>query len=376
MLALLAALLVAPLAAPTPLGDQLSVDPVAPDTWVATDLAFHHSRVLVARMPDQTVVIVSSPFEDVGAGRLLAWIRAELKPARIVAINPHFHFDGTGGNAAFHRAGVETWSSDRTRALIEREGAALKRAVADGLKDRALKARIEAMGVAPATRTFPLEAGKTFDFGGERVEVRFPGEAHSPDNVVVWFPKRRILFGGCMIKPGDDLGYLGAANLTTWPEAARALERFGAQLVIPGHAKWGGPELIERTVQNALAASPEVKAARIACRDEANLQACLRLIALGAPDGKPLMAAHWRRLCAPGEGFACDQLALFTADVDERVKVQTWACDAGAGAACYALSLFFEGKDPTRARRLLERACTLENPNACADLKDLKDLKE
>jgi hypothetical protein len=37
--------------------------------------------------------------------------------------------------------------------------------------------------------------------------VFFPGAAHSADNVVVYFPKKRLLFGGCMIKP-KELGYL------------------------------------------------------------------------------------------------------------------------------------------------------------------------
>lgn len=362
MLALLIALL---LPSPPPTG--LTVEPIAPDTWVATDHDFHASRVLVARMPDATAVIVSSPFEDVNATRLLTWIRTHLEPARIVAINTHFHFDGTGGNAAFERAGVMTWSSDRTRDLVLAQGQRLKRLVWKGLTDPALRARMERFEPRPARQIFPFADGKTFDFGGERVVVAFPGEAHSSDNMVVWFPRRAILFGGCMIKPGDSLGYLGAANLKTWPAAVRALQRYGARIVVAGHARWGGPELLDRTLANAIAASPEVKAARAACRDEANWQACLRLVASGAPDGKPLMAGHWRRLCKPGEGLACDQLALYTDDAAERLKVQGWACEAGNGNACYALSMGLWTADPDRASASRERACALGHPDACEE---------
>lgn len=368
MLALLIALLAPPTAAQPTAADPLLIEPLVDDTWIATDREFHDSKVLIARMPDGTAVIVSSPFEDVGATRLLTWIRKEIAPRRIVAINPHFHFDGTGGNAVFNRAGVSTWSSDLTRALIEREGLNLKRAVWKGQTDPGLRARMERMTPAAATHTFPLKTGKTFDFGGEKVIVSFPGEAHSPDNVVIDFPKRRILFGGCMIKPGKSLGYLGAANLSTWPHAMRALKRYHGYTVIAGHVKPGGYAYIERTLANAIAASPEVKAARKACVEDERWQSCLELVRAGAPDGKALMAAYWRSRCKPGVGMACDQLGLYTDDVAERVKVQTWACDGGAGMACYSLSLHYTGKDAAKAGEYRQRACALKNPDACEEV--------
>ena len=32
------------------------------------------------------------------------------------------------------------------------------------------------------------------------IEVFFPGAGHTRDNLVVWLPEHRVLFGGCMVK--------------------------------------------------------------------------------------------------------------------------------------------------------------------------------
>ena len=53
-----------------------------------------------------------------------------------------------------------------------------------------------------------------------------------------------------MIKP-KSLGYLGVANISNWPSAVRKLKKFDLTHVIAGHGKWGGPELIDKTIQVA-----------------------------------------------------------------------------------------------------------------------------
>ena len=62
-----------------------------------------------------------------------------------------------------------------------------------------------------------------------------------------------------MIKPGKSLGYMGDADAESWVNAARDLQRFPADFVIPGHAKWGGMELVKRTEENAVKSSQKMK---------------------------------------------------------------------------------------------------------------------
>jgi glyoxylase-like metal-dependent hydrolase (beta-lactamase superfamily II) len=102
------------------------------------------------------------------------------------------------------------------------------------------------MRVTPASRTLP-DGGHRFDLGGEEVRVIFPGPGHSPDNLVVWFPARRLLFGGCLIKGARAIGFTGHADLDRWPAAIDRLRPLGPRVVVPGHGPVGGPELFELT---------------------------------------------------------------------------------------------------------------------------------
>jgi glyoxylase-like metal-dependent hydrolase (beta-lactamase superfamily II) len=104
------------------------------------------------------------------------------------------------------------------------------------------------MRIVPAARTFDARRGISFSFGGERVQVLHPGPAHSPDNVVVHFPARRLLFGGCMIKTGRSIGYTGAADLAAWEKSVKNLEPLRPALVVPGHGPPGGPALFQNTI--------------------------------------------------------------------------------------------------------------------------------
>ena len=231
------------------IGDELVARELAPGAYLVTHVPFHASNVLVVRMADSTLVVCSSPFETEGTRALLAWLRATFHPRRIVAINTHFHLDGTGGNAAWTDAGVETIASRDTARLLATRGAALRAGAAAGFEDPALRARVAGVALVAPRRTFDPRAGLTLRFAGEEVRLLHPGHAHSPDNVVVHFPARGLLFGGCMIKAaGASIGYTGDADLARWVTAVHALEPLAPRIVVPGHGAAGGPELLAGTI--------------------------------------------------------------------------------------------------------------------------------
>jgi glyoxylase-like metal-dependent hydrolase (beta-lactamase superfamily II) len=232
------------------LDHSIEVSKIRENSYVVSDKEFYDSNILAVKMKDETVVIVSSPFEKVGTGTMMTWIISHLKPKKIVAINPHFHRDGTGGNNIYKKFGAETWSSDLTKKLLISSNKKDPAKSASFYKDPKQKQRILQSPVIPADNVFDLTKGKEFSFSGEKVQVFYPGPAHSKDNVVIYFPKQKILFGGCMIKP-KSLGYLGDADLNSWPESARKLKRFDITTLIPGHGAWGGPEMIAQIVSVA-----------------------------------------------------------------------------------------------------------------------------
>lgn len=234
--------------------EGLTIRSIARDAWVVTHEEAHHSNVLVVRFPDGTVVLCSSPFDAATARELLSWIHARLAPLRVVAINTHWHLDGTGGNAAYREAGVSIYASTHTQALSLERGARMRQLAAEDLPTP-LAERVRATPIVGAEHTFDESTGLTLVFGGERVEVMYPGAAHSQDNVVVYLPDRGILFGGCMLKVGNSLGYLGDASLNTWEQALTQLAKLGATTVVPGHGRAGGAEMIgntKRLVQMAI----------------------------------------------------------------------------------------------------------------------------
>ncbi len=221
---------------------------VARDAWVIAHEPFHASNVLVVRMGDGSLVICSSPFETQGARALVAWLKETFHPTRIVAINTHFHLDGTAGNEAYVEAGVETYASDETQKLLAARGPALRDEAAAGFTDPALRARVQRTRIVAAAHTFPARDGLALTIAGEPVRVVHPGPGHSADNVVVHFPQRDLLFGGCMIKAGDSIGFVGDADLGRWEASVRALDPLAARVVIPGHGPTGGRELLDNTI--------------------------------------------------------------------------------------------------------------------------------
>ena len=234
---------------PIILEKETKIDKIRDGIYVATDLQFYNSNILVAKMKDGTVVLASSPYENLGTRRLIKWIKAHLTPKKIVAINTHFHSDGTAGNQVYHEEGVETWASQMTAKLQMTEGKKIRPLLLRNQK-KPIQERIKSTRFETAKNLFDETLGKTFSFSGEKVKVYYPGEAHSPDNVIVYLPNKKTLFGGCMVKP-KSLGWLKHANIQAWEQSAKNLLQFDVTHVIPGHGKWGDKSLIEKTIEVA-----------------------------------------------------------------------------------------------------------------------------
>ncbi len=75
----------------------------------------------------------------------------------------------------------------------------------------------------------------------------FPGAGHTKDNVVVYVPGDRVLFGGCLIKAvtAADLGNLADAVVADYARSVENVRnRYGsARYVIPGHGTLRGDSI-------------------------------------------------------------------------------------------------------------------------------------
>ena len=101
--------------------------------------------------------------------------------------------------------------------------------------------------------TFDINREQSIILGGQEIIVLYPGPNHTFDNLTVYIPGRKLLFGGCMLLAAgtDKVGYAGDGDLREWVKSLSVLAgRFvDPDLVVPGHGKPGDMRLIDHTIE-------------------------------------------------------------------------------------------------------------------------------
>lgn len=173
------------------------------------------------------LLLVDTAWGEALTARLLDWIDANLRLPVTRAVVTHSHHDRIGGSAALLSRGIRISTHPLTRQLASEQGLPIPEALAE-----------------------LAEAGSTARVGP--AELFYPGPGHTRDNLMVWLPDSRVLFGGCAVRAASakGLGNVAHADTAAWPASIqRALERYGsAEVVVPGHGDAGGPELLRHTL--------------------------------------------------------------------------------------------------------------------------------
>ena len=229
---------------------DLTIKEIGNGAFVVTHSFPWPANSLLVEMANSDLVIVGSTYTPEAMSSLLDWADAHFGLRRIVAINTGYHVDNLGGNAALVKRGVPIYGATETADLLQRRGERTRKVVLGLITDKAssvYQAHAH-MVLRPPTRMFALPEGLHLRFGSEEVVVFWPGPSQAPDKVVVYFPERRLLFGGCMILGGDKVGNVADADMSNWPDAVRALVRFPADVVVPGHGERLDPQLVQHTL--------------------------------------------------------------------------------------------------------------------------------
>ena len=82
--------------------------------------------------------------------------------------------------------------------------------------------------------------------------AEFAGEGHTKDNIIGYFPSENVMFGGCLIKEiRAGKGNLEDANVNDWSATVEKIKQEypKTKIVIPGHGKYGGTELLDYTIK-------------------------------------------------------------------------------------------------------------------------------
>lgn len=175
-----------------------------------------------------SLIMVDTAWGEKLTESLKAKAEAEIGKPITKVIVTHHHADRLAGVDYMELEGAEVFTHPRTPVLAWQKGFAVPNTSVASLK-------------VPKSRT---KVGT--------VELTYPGPGHAEDNLVVYVPAAKILYGGCAIKGAESLG-LGtheAEYLTAWPESLNWIKStyHGAETVVPGHGKGGSLKLVDHTL--------------------------------------------------------------------------------------------------------------------------------
>jgi len=167
--------------------------------------------------------LIDTPWPEKDTDKLLQWLKN--KNLKIVgSISTHSHDDRTAGIERLNAEAIPTYAYSLTNNILKEQGKPL------------------------AKNTIKKNGAKLF--GGE-IEVYYPGGGHTVDNVVVWLPKHKLLFGGCFVRSLEwmSLGYIGEARVKAWSSSVeKVVQRYPkVKTVVPGHGKAGDHRLLAHT---------------------------------------------------------------------------------------------------------------------------------
>lgn len=184
-------------------------------------------------------LLIDSPTSETQTVELAWWFDKNLDVKFDTFVPGHWHDDCVGGLAWLNRNGVRSIANLQTNRILASQG------------------------LEQAQESF--SDSLTVSLGKLKAELYFLGGGHATDNIVVWIPSQKILFGGCMIKDlaSQNIGNIAdAAPLHEWIRTVEKVEQKfpDAQIVIPGHGQAGGKELFKHTIdiiKNELRNNPD-----------------------------------------------------------------------------------------------------------------------
>lgn len=171
-------------------------------------------------------VIFDTPADKESSEELIRYVPGKLESKIIAIIPTHFHEDCVAGMEVFTKNNIQAFASNRTIQLLKNKG----NRYADTMKG--------------------FDDSLTLNLGSKKVIAKYFGEGHTKDNVVGYFPGDNVMFGGCLIKELDaSKGNLEDANTKEWSSTLGTLKRGfpDTKIVIPGHGKSGGTDLLDYT---------------------------------------------------------------------------------------------------------------------------------
>lgn len=175
------------------------------------------------------VVLFDTPWDTTQFQPLLDSIQLKHNKPVLMCFATHWHNDKTAGLEYYRLQGIKTYTT----------------ALTDELSKKYDKKRAE----------FLMTKDTVFTVGQYSFETYYPGQGHTEDNIVIWFKKEKILYGGCLIKGADDenLGFLDDGNKTAYASTLKKVQRKcrNPNFIIVAHSDWKNINSLKHSIMMA-----------------------------------------------------------------------------------------------------------------------------
>ena len=175
----------------------------------------------------ESLILVDTAWGEIKTLQLLTQIKKQINLPVHHAVVTHAHSDRAAGVDVLEAQGIDVWAHPLTKTLTTEHGLPVPNKVFKGLE----------------------QSNSQVDF--HNVKVLFLGAGHAMDNLIVWLPGQKILFGGCAVRAtsAKSVGNVKHGDAHSWLKITdnMAKQFSHAKLVVPGHGEVGGTELLSHT---------------------------------------------------------------------------------------------------------------------------------
>lgn len=214
-------------------GPKLKIAHLTGDFYIYTTYNNYENSQVPANgmylVTDQGVAMFDTPWDSTQFQPLLDSIMSRHGKKVVLCFATHWHTDKTAGLEYYRQQGIPTYTTVLTDSFSKVNG-----------KKRA---------------QFLMTKDTVFHLGHYAFETFYPGGGHTKDNIVIWFSKEKILYGGCLIKGAEDesLGYLGDADVNAYAGTLKKVrDRFkDPKYIIVAHSDWHNINSLKHSIQMA-----------------------------------------------------------------------------------------------------------------------------
>jgi metallo-beta-lactamase class B len=212
---------------------KLKISHLTGDFYIYTTYSTYQESTVPANgmyfISNDGVVLFDTPWDTTQFQPLLDSIELRHDKRVTTCIATHWHSDRTAGLEYYKQKGIKTYTTLLTDQLSKENNH--KRA------------------------EFLMTKDTVFTVGSYSFEVYYPGEGHTTDNIIIWFNKEKILYGGCLIKgaEAENLGYLGDANVTEYYSTLKKVKAKcpAPKFIIVSHHDWNNPNSLNHSIKLA-----------------------------------------------------------------------------------------------------------------------------